>query len=136
MAHPYFFFSFSASSLGVLKPIDMSLVMWFPARARTEVYLMLPSEKITRSVVPPPISTRATPISVSSLARTASPEPSCSRTRSFTLSPARLAHRMMFCAEVTAPVTMWTFPSSLTPSIPTGFLIPSWSSTMNSWGRT
>ena len=43
---------------------------------------------------------------------------------------------MMFCAEEILPVTMCTFTSSLTPVMPTGSLIPSWSSTMNSWGIT
>ena len=42
----------------------------------------------------------------------------------------------MFFAEVTAPVMMWTSASSRTPLIPTGSLIPSWSSTMNSCGIT
>ncbi len=42
----------------------------------------------------------------------------------------------MFLAEVTAPVMMWTSASSRTPLMPIGSLMPSWSSTMNSWGIT
>ncbi len=42
----------------------------------------------------------------------------------------------MFFAEVTAPVMMWTSASSRTPLMPTGSLMPSWSSTMNSCGMT
>ena len=42
----------------------------------------------------------------------------------------------MFCAEVTAPVMMCTSASRRTPLMPTGSLMPSWSSTMNSCGMT
>jgi len=42
----------------------------------------------------------------------------------------------MLRALVTAPVMMWTSASSRTPLIPTGSLIPFWSSTMNSCGMT
>src|SRR5688572_11811566 len=42
----------------------------------------------------------------------------------------------MFCVEVLAPVTMWTFTSRRAPVIPRGAPIPSWSSTTKSCGRT
>ncbi len=55
---------------------------------------------------------------------------------SATLRPVRWAHFTMFWAEETAPVTMSALASSRTPLIPTGSRTPSWSSTMNSCGRT
>ena len=54
---------------------------------------------------------------------------------SCTSRPALLAHLMMFWAEATAPVTMWTSASSRVPVMPTGSLMPVWSSMMNSCGR-
>jgi hypothetical protein len=55
---------------------------------------------------------------------------------SATVSPVRAQHLMMFCALETAAVTTCTFASRRTPLIPKGSLIPSWSSMMNSCGRT
>ncbi len=54
---------------------------------------------------------------------------------STTSSPARFAHLIRFWAAVTAPVTICTLASSLTPVIPTGSRIPPCSSTMYSCGR-
>ena len=105
-AHPYFILIFSASSTGVRSPIERSFVMWLPAKEKTAVCLIAPFEKITRSVVPPPMSMMATPRSFSSEVRTASLEPNCSNTMSSTSSPALLAHLMIFWAEVIAPVTI------------------------------
>ncbi len=95
-AHPYFFFIFSASVTGVLRPMAISLVRWFPPRAMTAVCLMLPSANTAISVVPPPMSTRTTPSSFSSLLSTASLEASCWRTMSLTSRPVLLQHLTMF----------------------------------------
>ena len=113
----------------------MSLVRWLPPSDRTAVCLMAPSTKMAMSVVPPPMSIRATPSSFSSAERTASEEASCSRTMSATSTPARLQLLMMFWALATAPVTICTLASRRTPLMPSGSLMPSWSSMMNSWGR-
>ncbi len=53
-----------------------------------------------------------------------------------TFRPVRLAHLTMFCALETAPVTMCTLASRRTPVMPSGSLMPPWSSMMNSCGRT
>ena len=82
------------------------------------------------------MSTRMQPSSFSSGVRVASELASCWRTMSRTSSPALLAHLMMFCAEATAPVTMWTSASRRVPVIPSGSRMPPWSSIMNSCGRT
>src|SRR5262245_14042482 len=87
------------------------------------------------SVVPPPISTRQTPSSFSSSASTAWLDASCSSTTSSTARPQRCTHFTMFCAALSAPVTMWTFASSRTPDMPIGSRIPSWLSIRNSCGR-
>src|SRR5579863_1120307 len=42
----------------------------------------------------------------------------------------------MFCAALSAPVTMWTLASNRTPDMPMGSRMPSWPSTMNSCGST
>src|SRR5437763_1070968 len=67
---------------------------------------------------------------------TASAAASGPASRSRTWSPARLQHLIRFCPALTAPVTMWTRASRRTPAMPTGSRMPSWSSTMNSCGRT
>ena len=53
-----------------------------------------------------------------------------------TSRPARLQLLMMFCTEVTAPVTMWTSASRRTPDIPSGLPMPSCSSITNCCGST
>ena len=88
------------------------------------------------SVVPPPMSTSATPSSFSSAVSTASLAASCSSTDSCTLTPARLTQATMFCVVVAPPVTMWTLTSRRAPVMPTGSPMPSWSSTTKSWGST
>ena len=77
------------------------------------------------SVVPPPTSTRHTPSSFSSSVSTAKLEASCSSTTSSTLSPQRWTHFTMFCAALSAPVTMCTLASSRTPDMPIGSRMPS-----------
>ena len=88
------------------------------------------------SVVPPPMSTKATPSSFSSSASVASAEASGSSTMSATASPVLPQHLTMFCAEETAAVTMCTFASSRTPLMPSGSRMPSCSSMMYSCGKT
>src|SRR5262245_22458376 len=88
------------------------------------------------SVVPPPMSTSATPSSFSSSVRTDSLAASCSTTVSATSTPARFTQVTMFCVELWLPVMMWTFTSSRAPVIPTGAPMPSCSSTTKSCGRT
>ena len=88
------------------------------------------------SVVPPPMSTSATPSSFSSSVSTDSLAASCSTTVSATSTPARFTHATMFCVELWLPVTMWTFTSSRAPVIPTGAPMPSCSSTTKSCGST
>ena len=54
------------------QPSLMSSVIILPPKGITEVCLIIPSLKIARSVVPPPISISATPAYFSSLLKTAS----------------------------------------------------------------
>ena len=49
----------------------MSLVITFPPKGITAVCLIIPSRKTATSVVPPPISTSATPSASSSLSKVA-----------------------------------------------------------------
>ncbi len=88
------------------------------------------------SVVPPPMSTRHTPSSFSSSVSTAWLEASCSSTTSSTARPQRCTHLMMFCAALSAPVTMCTFASRRTPDMPIGSRMPSCPSMMYSCGST
>ena len=88
------------------------------------------------SVVPPPMSTSATPSSFSSGVSTASAAPICSTTVSMTPTPARFTHDTRFCVAVVALVTMWTLTSSRAPVMPTGAPMPSCSSTTKSCGST
>ena len=60
-AQPYLRLIFSASAGGVRSPTEMSFVTWLPPSAITEVCQMLPWLKIAMSVVPPPMSSSATP---------------------------------------------------------------------------
>jgi hypothetical protein len=88
------------------------------------------------SVVPPPMSTMQAPSSFSSSVSTAKLEASCSSTMSSTSSPQRCTHLTMFCAALSAPVTMCTRASRRTPDMPMGSRMPSWPSMMNSCGST
>ncbi len=126
----------SASGVGVRSAIATSLVIWSPAIGITAVWRMLPPVKIAMSVVPPPMSTSATPSSFSSWVSTAVLEASGCRIRSCTSSPQRRTHLMMFCAADTAPVTMCTLTSRRTPLMPIGSRMSSWPSMMNSCGST
>src|SRR5271170_2387169 len=126
----------SAYCVGVRIETAMSLVTWSPAMGMTAVWRIAPLANTARSVVPPPMSTRHTPSSFSSSVSTAKLEASCSSTTSSTSSPQRWMHFSMFCAALSAPVTMCTLASRRTPDMPIGSRIPSWPSTMNSCGRT
>src|SRR5581483_3920560 len=126
----------SAYWVGVRMETAMSLVTWSPAIGITAVWRIAPCANTARSVVPPPMSTRQTPSSFSSSVSTEKLEASCSSTTSSTSSPQRLMHFSMFCAALSAPVTMCTLASSRTPDMPMGSRMPSWPSTMNSWGST
>ena len=88
------------------------------------------------SVVPPPMSTSATPSSFSSSVSTDSLAASCSTTVSATATPARFTHATMFCVELWLPVMMCTLTSRRAPVIPTGAPMPSCSSTTKSCGST
>src|SRR5256884_1430219 len=126
----------SAYWVGVRIETAMSLVTWSPAIGITAVWRIAPLANTARSVVPPPMSTRHTPSSFSSSVRTAKLEASCSSTTSSTSSPQRWMHFSMFCAALSAPVTMCTLASSRTPDMPIGSRMPSWPSTRNSCGST
>jgi hypothetical protein len=116
----------SAYCVGVRIDTAMSLVTWSPAIGITAVWRMAPPENTAMSVVPPPMSTRQTPSSFSSSDSTAWLDASCSSTMSSTLRPQRWMHLMMFCAALSAPVTMCTFASRRTPDMPIGSRMPSW----------
>ena len=63
-------------------------------------------------------------------------EASCSNTMSSTARPQRCTHLTMFCAALSAPVTMCTFASRRTPDMPIGSRMPSCESMMYSCGST
>ena len=73
-ADPNFIFNSSACFSIIEQPSLISSVIIFPPKGITAVCLIIPSLKIAKSVVPPPISIRATPASFSSLLNTASAE--------------------------------------------------------------
>ena len=134
IAHPNLVLIRSASGTGVLRPIAMSLVKWLPPTGITAVCMTLPSAKIARSVVPPPMSTIATPSSRSSSVSTASLEASGCRMTPITSSPAFSTLLTRFWIAVTAPVMMCTLTRRCDPDMPVGSLIPSCSSRMKPRG--
>ena len=136
-AQPHRRLIFSASGIGVRSPTAMSLVKWSPPTATTPVCHRLPRSKIAKSVVPPPMSTSATPSSFSSWVSTDSArrqllEHGVERPR----RPARFTQATMFCVDEALPVTTWTLTSSRAPVMPTGAPMPSCSSTTKSCGST
>ncbi len=135
-AHPNRHLICSAAGIGVCNPTAISCVKRSPPIATTPVCHKLPRSKMAKSVVPPPMSTRATPSSFSSFVKTASLAAICPSTVSNTATPARLTHPTLFCVDDALPVMMWTFTSSLAPVMPMGAPIPSCSSTTKSCGRT
>ena len=125
----------SASVVGVRKAIATSFVIWSPAIGMTAVWRIAPPVKIATSVVPPPMSTKHTPKSLSSSDSTALLDASGCRIISRTSSPQRCTHFMMFCAAATAPVTICTSTSRRIPLIPNGFLIFPCPSMLNSCSK-
>ena len=67
--------------------------------------LIIPSLKIARSVVPPPISTKATPASFSSSLKTASDEAIGSKVILSIFKSALFIHLPIFFIEETCPTT-------------------------------
>ena len=118
------------------QPSLISSVITFPPNGITAVCLIIPSLKIAKSVVPPPISIKATPASFSSWLKTADAEASGSKVISDKSNPALFTQRPMFLIDETCPTTTWKLASSLPPYIPIGSLISAWLSTLNSWGNT
>ena len=80
-------------------PSLMSSVMIFPPKGITDVCLIMPSLKMARSVVPPPISISATPASFSSLLKTADDDANGSSVIPPNSNPADFTHRAMFRIE-------------------------------------
>jgi cell division protein FtsA len=69
-AQPYICFICSACVGGVLSACAISLVTWSPAIGMTSVNAIEPSMKTAMSVVPPPMSIKQTPKSLSSCVKT------------------------------------------------------------------
>ena len=100
-ADPNFTLSSSACLWMIEHPSFMSSVITFPPKGITAVLRMIPSLKIAKSVVPPPMSINATPASFSSWLKTASDEAMGSRVTSPMVRPALLMQRPMFLIEET-----------------------------------
>src|SRR2546422_706263 len=120
MAHPNWILIRSASGIGVLRPMAMSLVKCDPPTGITAVCITLPSAKIARSVVPPPKSTIATPSSRSSSVSTASLEARGCRMMPIPPSPARSPLWTSFWIAARPPVMMCTLPFRGPPDSPRG----------------
>ena len=104
-AEPNFILSNSACFSIILQPSLMSSVMTFPPKGITAVWRIIPSLKMAKSVVPPPISIRATPASFSSWLSTAFAEASGSSVIPLSSNPALFTQRPMFFIEATCPTT-------------------------------
>ncbi|EWS62860.1 hypothetical protein Y695_03911 [Hydrogenophaga sp. T4] len=125
----------SASLVGVRSAMAMSLVIRSPAIGITAVWRIAPPAKMATSVVPAPMSTKATPSSFSSSVSTAWLEASGLSMSWSTSRPQRRTHLMMFSAALCAPVTMCTLASRRMPLMPIGSFT-SWPSITNSCGST
>ena len=79
----------------------MSSVITFPPKGITAVCLIIPSLKMATSVVPPPISIRATPASFYSSDNTASDEANGSRVISPISNPEVFIHLPIFLIDET-----------------------------------
>ena len=126
----------SASCVGVRRPTAMSLVRWLPPSAaprcgrssrRRRWRCRWCRRRCRPGRRPAPSRPRRAPPAT---------EASGCSTMSATFRPVRFAHLTMFCAEETAPVTMCDLGLEPHAAIPSGSLMPSWSSMMNSCGRT
>ena len=135
-AEPNFTFNNSACFSIIEQPSLMSSVMTFPPKGITAVWRMMPSLKMAKSVVPPPMSIRATPASFSSRLKTASEEAKGSKVILLSSRSALLMHRPILRIEDTCPTTTWKLASKRPPYIPMGSLISAWPSTLYSWGST
>ena len=87
------------------QPSLISFVITFPPKGITAVCLIIPSLKIAKSVVPPPISINATPASFSSWLSTADAEAKGSKVMSAKSKPALFTQRPIFRIEDTCPTT-------------------------------
>ena len=83
----------------------MSSVITLPPNGITAVCLIIPSLNIAKSVVPPPISIRATPASFSSTLKTALAEARGSKVIPSKSSPALFMHLPIFLIDETCPTT-------------------------------
>ena len=119
-AQPCFFLIFSASFTGVRSATATSLVKCSPPTCSTAVCQSEPFSKMARSVVPPPMSTSATPSSFSSGVRQASAAAIWVSTVSMTSRPARFTQVTVFWAAVVEQVMTWTFTSRRVPVMPGG----------------
>jgi hypothetical protein len=102
-ADPNFTFNNSACFSIIVHPSFISSVTTFPPKGITAVCLIIPSLKIAKSVVPPPISMRATPASFSSWLKTALAEASGSSVIPSRSNPALFIHLPIFLMEETCP---------------------------------
>ena len=100
-ADPNFILSNSACFSMIEQPSFISSVITFPPYGITAVCLIIPSLKIARSVVPPPISISATPASFSSKLNTALEEAKGSRVILAILKPALFIHLPIFLIDET-----------------------------------
>ena len=104
-AEPNFIFKSSACFSMIEQPSFMSSVITLPPKGITAVCRIIPSLKIAKSVVPPPISINATPASFSSKLNTASDDAKGSKVMFSMFSPALFMHRPIFFIEETCPTT-------------------------------
>ena len=104
-AEPNFVFNNSACFSMIEHPSLISSVITFPPNGITAVWRIIPSLKIARSVVPPPISINATPASFSSWLNTASAEANGSNVIFANSNPALFIHLPTFLIEETCPTT-------------------------------
>ena len=104
-ADPNLIFKSSACFSIIEQPSLISSVITFPPKGITAVCLIIPSLKIAKSVVPPPISINATPAYFSSKLNTASDEANGSKVIFAIFSPALLIHLPIFLIEETCPTT-------------------------------
>ncbi len=87
------------------QPSLISLVITFPPKGMTAVCLIIPSLKIAKSVVPPPISINATPASFSSSLKTASADASGSKVMLPNFKPALVMQLPIFRMLAPCPTT-------------------------------
>ena len=100
-ADPNLIFNSSACFSIIEQPSLISSVITLPPNGTTAVCLIIPSLKIAKSVVPPPISIKATPASFSSLLKTAFADAKGSNVIPSKSSPALLIHLPIFLIDET-----------------------------------